>query len=267
MLFPENSSSLERIVELLLEEPTPVEMLRERLIGVGHPASLSGVYKHLSLLKASNIVIKRAGAYEVSNEWRDSVVRTLSRTGVRGLREGERVVHTLASIADTDRLWKQYVFDIVGPHMIKTFHFYDPHQFWLHDPERSESEHAFIQFAKRRKIAVFHTIGYRTPEDRAFGKMAAGDGYQVHYEHLDQFSDCSHVSVIGDIIIDTRVNRRLTNQIHTIYKALVGADLKAAIAELLTHPQRCSFTIERSKDKAARLARRMSRNFVHRRVS
>ncbi len=263
MLHTPNPKTPDRIIETLLEEPTTARELQNILRAQGLNLSTSGLYKALDRLQAADVVIRSRGIFSINTEWRKNVSDLLGTYAGLELKEGESVAFEVGSAAQMDKLWKHYAFLLEHESKRTGLFCYNPHEFWIHIPDRRKSEEDFFAYVKRHKIPMFYTIGYPTTLDKSFARTYGGGAFQINFEKVSFFSDLDNTSVFGDYVLNGKIDEKLFESVHKAYRESKDhTELAHRVAQALAQPHRYKFKLERNAKKALRLRKRLSKHFV-----
>lgn len=263
MLFSDKESLEDRLVKLLLSGELNVRSIEEKLASQGVRVTTQGVYKSLRALVSLEIIIKRGQLYSLSEEWRGRVVDELSQMRNRfALAEGESIKLGLGSLIHLDQQWKNIVIPLQAEHPDQPIFLYNVHDIWVHiSPSRRESERAYYESFTKKKTYAFHAIGGKTIHDEAIRKE-----FRSEYMHItlgvQHFPKTDYPTIMGDYVITTRISPRLADEIEKQYQTSPDkATLEAGLSALGIERKRVKLIIERDREKAKKLRRRLAKDF------
>ncbi|MDB5259505.1 MAG: hypothetical protein JWO73_713 [Candidatus Taylorbacteria bacterium] len=254
----------DRIVKILLLKPNTASEISRKLKEHGFYLSVSGLYKALKQLEAADIAIRSKGIFSISSEWKKAMSEMLTQHDISPeIEEGESMAFEVSSASQMDKLWKHYMFILERDTEGAGIYFYGSHNFWIRMPDRKKSEEDFIAYTKKRRMIVCHTIGYPSRFDKNFARKHKSDTYQIHFESVPTFSHLDNITLFGDYILNTKIDEKLFKLIDDAYRnAKDDAELMRMIESAVQQKHRYKLKLERNKNKAERLRKRLGTHFV-----
>lgn len=263
MLLSKKESLEDRLTRLLLPSEQSVKSLAKHIQNEGVQVSIQGIYKVLRALTESEIVIKRGHLYSLSEEWRERIIDTFEKTQNRfELAEGESITLDLTSLVHLDQQWKNIVLPLHNAHPTAPVFFYNPHEIWIHlNESRKKSEYAYYESFKQNKTYAFALFGGDTGHDRAVKKELQNEYLQIAVG-VEAFPKTDYPTIFGDYIITTRISKRLSEEIESVYKeTIVDTVLEERLQKIGIEKKKVKLIIERDRDKAKKLRRKLSKEF------
>ena len=133
---------------------------------------------------------------------------------------------------------------------------------YLFGREESEIEH-YRSYKKKQRQSYF-LIGGKQTLDFYFKKEYNENYFKINCKETKTIKDSDHLTVIGDIIIHSRVPELAMSKIEALYKknSVANQEFIKELNSIVSSITRVSFKIERNQKKAARLKKIITRDFV-----
>ena len=245
---------------LMTEQKTAKELFSHSEIKK-HNVSIQSLYKSLKRLTSQEVIIKHKKEYQINSEWRASLREVVSAGEVFDLRDGDKVRYSFASFAQVDMFWKNIIASIPAKHLDQPPFYYLPHNFWIHIPERAQSEALYYAHFEKDMKDGYMVIGSETTEDKADRKKLQNKYLRVNTITYSSMKDNAHISILGEYITTTLIDKKISKQIDNLYKKHDGIDLYEKL--LLIFSKKCSIKIvlERSSRKSKKLRKILSKDF------
>jgi hypothetical protein len=264
MLYTKNNELEDIIIELLVGTRASMKCLHERLKKErGIHVSLRAVYKTVTTLKESGVIVKAGKEVFINREWLQQLQKKLTQNRpLFEIAEGERIVYFFNSSAQMDSFWKTFVDSLSVRDPRYPVYFYNPHAIWILIPERVKSELAYYaSFASEQKYG-FYVIGGTTPLDKEMRRTVESAYLQIDLSCVPSFTRKDHITVFAHYVITVSIPLRLGEQIDQLYMCGDVKNTKQEIQALITKPFRAKVTIEYNTLKAKRLRKKLSKNFL-----
>lgn len=238
----------------------PIKALHARVFP-DHPVSQRAVYKAVHSLVEAGVLIKAGGRILVDQEWMREVKSNLAST-LPLLGAGERATYAFASIGHLDAFWKGMVLQLEELEGVQTF-FYNPHNFWAYVPERKKSEDAYYAHFAQTKRHAFMVMGGINMADMDFKRTYQNDYFQIDARPVASLGRRDHITVMGDLVLTARVSKQLADKLDALYgSGQPVSQLQPSIVEAYRTPQRIRLMLEHNAQKAKKLRKLLSKNFV-----
>lgn len=262
MIGSKSKNLKEEILEVLLKGPASSKMIRKKLLEIGIGVSIQGVYKKLNTLLESRVILKNKQTYEVSNEWIKEVSKMIHVQEIELPEDGEKFSYKFNSLQKLDEHWKHIMSSFRRNFKHEAFFSYCPHQIWIYVPERIVSELSYKNEHENEKYYNFYAIGGNTDLDKKFKKIFQGDYYRIENLEISGVKRDSFLSIFGDNIIKTTINRKLSEEIDAIYKEDSPITRKESkLRELFFKANKCTISIENNRKKSLIMKKQISKPF------
>ncbi|HMP70733.1 MAG TPA: hypothetical protein PKA76_15410 [Pirellulaceae bacterium] len=263
MIFTNRESIEDSIIRLLSKgSNTPLALVKE-LGNEGHKASYQAVYKALKYLIIDTVVVKSGKEVAISHEWINKVSGKLNSSFILPpLAAGESVSYSYFSLAHLDAYWKHVNKALEQKYLGAPVFIYNPYGIWLHLSDRQESQLDYLGSFEKNKQYGFLVIGNDTALDRELKKVHQNDYLQIDLWKNSSLLETDYLTIHGDYIITTKLNKKLTPRITYLYK--LNLDIYKAKPELekvLKFSNRSKLKLEYNPEKANMLRKRLSKNF------
>jgi hypothetical protein len=263
MLFSKKEIIEDKIIRILLTKNQTVKSIRRELETEGVSVTIQGIYKALRVLISEEIALKRLMSYSINEEWRRKITEHFAtKKEPLLLSESETLKFDLNSLIHLDQQWKNVIFPLQDQYSNYPVFSYNPHEIWIHLSEnRKKSEIEYHNLFERKKIPFYVVIGGETNQDKETSKQLEGN--YVRFSIGDKaFSETDYPTIINDYIITTRISSKLAQKIESCYQNSNSiSELEQKLALVGIEKARIKLIIERNKEKAKKLRKRLSKDF------
>ncbi len=263
MLFGKEKTTQDYIVEFLAKKPQNISALHKHLLqhrSITRPA----IYDQLRKLIHDGVILKQKTEYVLSNEWVEKIRDFFSGVGLPQLEAGESLNYTFNSLAQMDQFWKHMfpVYHARYPH--NPIYMYDNHCFWVYIRERQKSEIEHYKSYPKKKRRAYFLIGGETELDFLFKRTFSNSFLKINCVHTHGFKKTDHITVIGDLVINSKTPPQFSENIDRIYrnKKLSKEEKIQKINEEVAQIRKVSFKIEHNTKKAEKYRKIIGRDFV-----
>lgn len=263
MLFSNKEILEDRIVRLLMDQNQTVKSLRKHLEKEAVSVSIQAIYKALRALTTEEIILKHLTDYSLSEEWRRGMSERFSpKKESITLSEGEMVRFDLNSLVHLDQQWKNIVFPLHEQYRGIPVFCYNYHELWIHlNESRRKSELDYYKSFEKSKTPFYYVFGGNTVHDKHIGKLIENKYLKVNVGD-SAFPDTDYPIVISDYVIMTRISSKAAQKVEECYKTSKSiAELEQKISKIGLEKVKIKLIIERNKEKAKKLRKRISKDF------
>lgn len=261
-MIPLQNNNIEEIAFLffLRKEGTAFD-LKTYLDDLGKKVTIQGVYKSLNKLIKQGILIKNKKKMVVSQEWLQNLINKLGGEGpTPKIKDGESTTHQFNSLKKLDMYWKHITKSVGLEFSDFPIFSYEPHEIWIHLKDREESQKEFFRSFDKHKRFGFFRIGGTDFGDKQYKKDFASKYVNVDIDGKRILND--YIVVIGDYIVKTKLKKETAVKIDDVFKNEVNIkSIQENLNKFLTDKQKVKLIIERNKNKAKLLRKKMSREF------
>lgn len=269
----------EAIVLELRRGPRDMSVLLRDLRTRGYRVTKQGVYKALRLLRSDEMVFLHAGEASLNLRWLDRLECFVSLTQhayadpsagaghFLNLEEGERIVYSFKNPILLDAFWNHVLYllceaipDVDG------WYAYASHCWFM--LVREKEEKALYRFLNKRGLRVLYTVAHKTALDRLVAKEFDGDMTQYHMADESPFKARRHhlglvVNVMGDFVIETQYDKRVTSAIEQFYQAHKTVETRylKELESIVSIPARTRLIITKNAAKARTLRKMFDKQF------
>lgn len=262
MLFSKDKNLDDLIVSGVICGKRTVKGVHEYVVNNGPNVSLRAVYKSLNKLIDAGVVVKVSTRLHISADWIKKVRDTVGfENQLPDIAPGESIRFELNSVAHIDAYWKTIVASI-HPSKNEHIYFYNPHNYWLYEPSRLESEREYYASFKNEKRYGFFTVGGTTSIDKKFKRQYGNEYLQIDLREVTSFKRTDHITVVGDYVITVRIDNDVAESLDAIYTSDQPIDEKESqIRRVLSVEQKIVIKIENAPHKAVKVRNTLKRNF------
>lgn len=264
MLYGQLPHLEDKIIQIINTKRTiPVKELIIFLRIEGERYSSQGVYKTLNNLIQAEVVIKQGKNYSINEEWRNRVIKKLQPKSLTNINEGEKVHYELTSLIHHDLQWKNIVLPLHEEHPSDPIFFYNHHYIWLFlSDSRKQSELDYYKSFSETKTYSFCLIGSSSFQDRATKDLIKNDYSQVATGREPALVKTGYITIFNDYIITTQLPKDLVGKIESCYQSTNSVfELERSIRKLGIEKRRVQLIIERNKEKAKLIRKKISPDF------
>ncbi|MEI7620004.1 MAG: hypothetical protein WCJ57_00345 [Candidatus Falkowbacteria bacterium] len=263
MFFSLKESLEDSIIRHLLNNEAKVKDLQQRLLKDKINVTSQGIYKILKYLISQEIIIKYGQFYSLNEEWRNRAIKGLNKNnqGI-ALTEGEKISFYLNSLIHLDQQWKNVVLPLHQAYPQDPIFLYNPHEIWIHlNEQRKISEYEYYASFAAKKIHAFCVFGGNTIHETIIKKELQNEYMQVAIG-VEYFSKTDYLAIFNDYIVTTKLSKPLTKKIEDCYQSTENmAELEKQLQMIGIEKKKTKLTIERNREKAKKLRKRMSKQF------
>lgn len=261
MLFS-NTKNLEDIVlELLLPHQKTAKMLLREIEDLGHSYSIQSIYDVLRGLIHSETIIKNGFYYSINEEWKSKLVQKFSEHS-NDIFDGEKNIFLLNSLTHHDLQWKNTLLPLHNKYPEDPIFFYNYHYIWIHLGEtREQSELDYYRSFEQQKRYAFSLVGSHSPLEVETKKMIENDYVRIFIDDKP-IQSTGYITIINDYIITSYLPKKTIQEIEQCYKQAHSIpELRRLIQKIDFATKRVKIIIERNKEKAKKLRKKMAKDF------
>ncbi len=261
MILLQNKSLEEMAILYFLKTENTAKAFKAQLENSGHPVTIQGVYKALNKLVTEGALVKNKMKFVVSREWVEGLIEKLGgNTAELEMAEGEITTHQFMSLSQLDAYWKHRISTILAAFSNFPMFSYETHSIWIYLSDRKESEEKFFESFEKNKRFAFFRVGGTTFGDREYKKRYAGEYLKIDTADKRILGD--HVSIVGDYIVTTKLEKGIESQIDNIFLEKDNEnDIHESLEKILAKKQKVKLSIERNHDKAKKYRKKIAENF------
>ena len=222
------------------------------------------IYDQLRKLRVDGIILKNKTKYLLSKEWIDSLQQVFTSFDAPILKEGENISYSFNSLGQMDAYWK-HIFPLYDSLYNKPpICIYNKHCFWVHILGRTESEEQHYTSYTKDKRTAFFLIGDTQRLDKEFKKKYQNDYFKINIKTITANPDTHHVTIVGDIIINSQLPKSFVKKINTIYEDVNSSPQNQIIEirKLCEKNIKMNLRIERNRKRAEKLKKIITKDFV-----
>lgn len=262
MLYTQKESLEDKIVRYLTDNNKTIYGIRDELKKEKNKFTDQGIYKSLRLLIKEEVVIKNKDIFSLNEEWKNKIIEGFQKENNFELSEKEQIHFDLSSLIHLDQQWKNITLSIQKN--IKNFpiFFYNPHDIWSFLSEsRKESENIYYKNLYKNKTYSYCVNGGNTEFDKIMRKERETEFSRININN-ELFKNTDYITIIGDYITIVRISKKTADLIEKSYKESKDIqDFKKQIQKLGIEKKKVKLIIEKNKEKAKLLRRKLSKNF------
>lgn len=251
----------ETVSRLLMGGPKTAGQLFDSIDVKSHNVSIQSLYKSLNRLSSQKVVLKHKKVYRINSEWQESLQEAISSHETLSLRDGDKIRYSFSSFSQVDMFWKNIVASVPTEHLEQSSFYYLPHNFWIHIPERAQSEANYYAHFEKDKKNGYMVIGSETLEDKNNRKKLQNKYLKVNTLNYSNFKNNSHISILGEYITTTTLEMKIARQIDDLYRKYSGKQLYGKLLSIFSRQCAIKIVLERSSSKSNKLRKILSRDF------
>ena len=256
----------EMIVELLIIKPKTCKEIFNILKKNRPEISIQAIYKQLNSLLKEKVILKQSSRYFISNEWKHALLSLISQENFTLPQAEERFNYTFQSLIHLDAYFKHSIGLIMSVDQKSPILFYCPHQIWPYVPTRYQNEKNIVQRYQERGRNTYLIIGGNTYLDKQYKKIFHPKFFKIEIVPDFLIQRNTHITIIGDIIIYTKLPHSIMVMIDDFYKQITSKEaskekLKKMI-EVLEKKQKGKIIIEHNSKKALQYKKRFEKYFA-----
>lgn len=269
MLLSSKPDTKEIIISLLSKGPIDSIELQKEVEG-RKTITKQGFYKALRELVAEEVVVKNKQIVALSNLWINKLQSFVTAVDEEykqssefiDLQEGETITYHFKTLESLDLFWMHQFFLIAKNFSTEPVIFYNPHEFW--SLFRHQEQSLLYQWLQENKREVYFVIGGETSLDKETTSYIKDFGIHVHHTKDTGLKKNYFSTVTGEYCIETVLDMNTTNNINALYVDHPSWSTKTEqdLGMVLQNLKRSKVVIERNKEKAERLRKKLMRYFV-----
>ena len=262
MIYTKKESLEDRIVRYLILKNQTIHTLDTELQNEKIHATHQGIYKSLRFLIKEEVVVKHKDYFSLNEEWKSKLVNDLQSDRNFELSEHESIYFDLNSLIHLDQQWKNITLAIQKNISQFPIFFYNPHDIWsfLSD-SRKKSEETYYKNLEKDKIFTFTVNGGNTEFDKLIKKQRENDYFKVNLGE-EIFKKTDYITIMDDYITTVRINKKTSELIEKCFKESENfITFQKEIQKVGIEKKKVKLIIERNKEKAKKLRKKISKDF------
>lgn len=263
MIYTKKESLEDKLVRYLVNSSKTIHGINDDLKKEKVKATNQGIYKSLRFLIREEVVIKNKDIYSLSEEWKNKLLEDFSNTNGFDLSEHEQIQFNLSSLIHLDQQWKNIA--ITLQRNLKDFpiFFYNPHDIWpLLSESRKKSEEIYYKNLEKEHIYTFCVNGGNNDFDKIIKKERETSFNKINLNDKI-FKNTDYITIIGDYITTVRINKKKADTLEKYFKESKNyEEFKKEIQLLGIEKKKVKLIVERNKEKAKRIRKRISKDFL-----
>jgi hypothetical protein len=162
-----------------------------------------------------------------------------------------------------DYQWKNIILQLFRQNKGFPVFFQTPHQFWMMlNEEREKSEKEYIQSFNKNETYAFYSITGKTSLDTWFKNNFTSDYIKINTGEKIILKDINYLTVFNEYIIITTIPKNIAKDIEKYFSDIDNYELiKTKISSMNIESKKIKLSIERNKNKAKMLRKKLSKNF------
>lgn len=261
MLLSKNENLEDLVIKILLSGQKTAKNILQILEKENRSYTIQALYVVLRELIHSETLIKTGFYYKINEEWKSKTIEILTQDS-KEIFDGEKTIYILNSLSHYDLQWKNTILPIHNNYPEDPIFFYNYHYIWIHlGDTREQSEIDYYQSFTKEKRYAFSLIGSHSPLEIETKKMIESEYVRIFIgEKITQST--GYLTIINDYIITTQLSRKTNEEIEKCYQQVKNLDeLRILIQKLDFKTKKVKIIIERDRDKAKKLRKRLSKDF------
>jgi hypothetical protein len=261
MLFSSHKNLEDTLVERLLHGQRTAKVLLRELEELGHSYTIQAIYLALKDLIRSEAIIKVGFYYRLNEEWKNKTINILAESSGE-ISDGEKTILILNSLSNYDLQWKNTILPLHNKYPEDPIFFYNYHYIWIHLGEtREESELDYYKSFEQQKRYAFSLVGSHSPLEVETKKMIENDYVRIFIDDKP-IQSTGYITIINDYIITSYLQKKTIQEIEECYKRAQNIpELRRLIQKIDFKIKRVKIVIERDKEKAKKLRKKMAKDF------
>lgn len=262
MLFSTSEKLEDSIIRFINHEPSTVKTILKNLISEGKDYTIQSIYGVLRELINDEVVIKNGFYYRINEEWKNKIIKEFSSLENNEIADGEKQIFILNSLSHQDLQWKNSIFPLHNLYPKDPIFFYNYHYVWIHlGNTREKSELDYYQSFLDQKRYAFSLVGSHSSLEIETKKMIENDYVRVFIDDKP-IQSTGYITIINDYIITTYLPKKTLAEISSSYKkSKTITELRRHLQDLDFRSGKLKIIIERNKEKAKKLRKKMSKDF------
>jgi hypothetical protein len=261
MLFSNHEKLDDSIIRILLNEKKTAKNILFILENEGFNYTIQAIYVVLRELVSLEIIIKTGFYYKINEEWRNKILETLSNN-TDSIVDGEKTIFLLNSLSHQDLQWKNTILPVHNKYPEDPIFFYNYHYIWIHLGEtREKSEIDYYESFLKQKRYAFSLIGSNHPLEVETKKMVENEFVRIFIDDKP-IQSSGYITIINDYIITSYLTKKTLVEIDNCYKkSTTIPELRRNIQKINFKAKKVKIIIERNRDKAKKLRKKISKDF------
>jgi hypothetical protein len=271
MLVSNKKSIEDIVVEILAKSPyIKGPDLVIKINEIRPKTSKQAIYTALKFLLENEVVAKVGSEYFISRLWLNKLSKLfetqkekeISEDAIFNLKEGESISYYFPNLLTCDTYWGHIVNILIDwvPGNCPIF-IWNPHNFFIVGRNEIEKD-IFKAFERKNKYGFYITRG-KTELDVNFKKTWTSKFVSINTDDVISFNDFYYLNIFGDLIVEVFLNKQLVSDIDVFYSKNheITLENKLFFKSILEKKHSVRMKISRNKSKAAKLRKKMSKNF------
>lgn len=262
MIYTKKESLEDRIVRYLVPNNQTIQGIINQLAQEGVKATNQGIYKSLRFLTQEEVVIKHKDYFSLNEEWKSKIIQDFQNDPGFELAEHEEIQFSLGSLIHLDQQWKNITLNLQRNFTHYPIFFYNPHDIWsLLSDSRKKSEQSYYDILTQKKVYTFCVNGGNTEFDKITKKERESLYHKVNLGD-PIFKETDYITIIGDYIAIVKINLKTAQLIEKCYQHSQNYhSFQREIQDLGVEKKKVKLILERNKEKAKKLRKRISKDF------
>ncbi len=262
MLFSKKEDLVDLIIKNLIHQGKTAKKLLFEISHRDQNYTIQAIYVVLRGLVQSEVLIKTGFYYNINEEWRNKIMKEFSSLENNEIADGEKQIFILNSLSHQDLQWKNSILPLHNLYPEDPIFFYNYHYIWIHlGDTREKSELDYYQSFLDQKRYAFSLVGSHSSLEIETKKMIENDYVRVFIDDKPIHST-GYITIINEYIITTYLPKKTLAEISNSYKkSKTIAELRRHLQDLDFRSGKLKIIIERSKEKAKKLRKKMSKDF------
>lgn len=245
-----NNNTKELIVNLLSKNPDiqTIKKLHQK-IQKYREISLQSVNTAVHKLVKETVLIKEKTKISLNREWIINLQEMFADYPYLNLHDGDSLKYNFESLQDLDIRWKHIAYQLIYLFPEAPIFMSAPHDIWSYVTNRTFSQLKMYSLFGNKKRNLYYVLHRQTDHDVNFKKYLKNLSQKNHVEFLRiPKLEHSYITIIGDYIIETRLDKRFADKIDIIYETSSSQEtLERGLSKLFRNPIKCSTSIRRNK--------------------
>ena len=261
MLFSAHKNLEDIILEILVTEQKTAKVILKEVQKLGHSYTIQAIYNALHGLIVSEAVIKIGFYYKINEEWKSRLIDKLSKPS-EDMLDGEKTIFLLNSLTHQDLQWKNTILPLHNKYPKDPIFFYNYHYIWIHLGEtREQSELDYYKSFEQQKRYAFSLVASHSPLEVETKKIIENDYVRIFIDDKP-IQSTGYITIINDYIITSYLQKKTIQEIEECYKHAKNIpELRRLIQKIDFKTKRVKIVIERDKEKAKKLRKKMAKDF------
>lgn len=262
MLFSKKEDLVDLIIKNLIHEGKTAKKLLGDISDQDQDYTIQAIYVVLRELIQSEVLIKTGFYYNINEEWKNKIMKEFSSLENNEIADGEKQIFILNSLSHQDLQWKNSILPLHNLYPEDPIFFYNYHYIWIHlGQTREQSELDYYKSFLDQKRYAFSLVGSHSPLEIETKKMIENDYVRIFIDDTP-IQSTGYITIINDYIITSHLQKKTIQEIDTCYKQAKSIpELRRLIQKIDFTTKRVKIVIERDREKAKKLRKKMSKDF------